>query len=98
MGVVHEGPIWLTTNIAEQITVRIVQIMIQATGLAQELYGGHSLRKKRGPCRIAIWPPFSEMAAMGHPEMLFFAIKMAVNDKKAYCNNRVYVLSMQSEM
>ena len=27
--------------IVEQITVRIVQIMIQATDLAQILYGGH---------------------------------------------------------
>ena len=30
---------------AEQITVRIVQIMIQATDLAQILYGGHYSRK-----------------------------------------------------
>ena len=32
--------------IAEQITVGIVQIMIQATYLAQILYGGHYSRKK----------------------------------------------------
>ena len=31
---------------AEQITERIVQIMIQATDLAQILYGGHFSRKK----------------------------------------------------
>ena len=31
------------------------------------------------------------MAAMGYPEMLFFALKMAVKD---YYDNRVYVLSM----
>ena len=36
-------------ELAEQITVRIVQIMIQATDLAQILYGGHYSRKKRGP-------------------------------------------------
>ena len=35
--------------LAEQITVRIVQIMIQATDLAQILYGGHFSRKIRGP-------------------------------------------------
>ena len=40
---------WGTTSsdclVAEQITVRIVQIMIQATDLAQILYGGHYSRK-----------------------------------------------------
>ena len=36
---------WVYFNIAEQITVRIVQIMIQATDLAQILYGGHCSRK-----------------------------------------------------
>ena len=52
---------------------RIVQIMIQATDLAQILYRGHPSRKKRGPRKISIWPPFSKMAAMGYPEILFFA-------------------------
>ena len=52
--------------IVEQITVRIVQIMIQATDLAQILYGGHYSRKKRGPRKISIWPPFFKMAAMGY--------------------------------
>ena len=46
---------WLTENVnlihpkgslAEQITVRIVQIMRQATDLAQISYGGHYSRKK----------------------------------------------------
>ena len=60
--------------IAEQITVRIVQIMMQATDLAQILYGGHFSRKESGPRKISIWPPFSKMAAMGFPEMLFFAL------------------------
>ena len=54
---------------------RIVQIMIQATDLAQILYGGHPLRKKRGPRKTSISPPFSNMAAMGYPEILFFALK-----------------------
>ena len=68
--------------IAEQIIVRIVQIMIQATDLAQILYGGHYLRKKRGPRKISIWPPFSKMAAMGYPQMSFFALKMAINGQE----------------
>ena len=69
-------------HIAEQITVRIVQIMIQATDLAQILYGGHNSRKKRGPRKISIWPPFSKMAAIGYLEMLFFALQMSVNGQK----------------
>ena len=68
--------------VVEQITVRIVQIMIQATDLAQILYGGHSSRKKRGPRKISIWPPFCKMAAMGYHQMLFFAFKMAVYGQK----------------
>ena len=36
------------------------------------------------------------MAAIGYHDMLFFALKMAVNGKKGYCDNRVYVLSMQN--
>ena len=69
-------------HLAEQITVRIVQIMIQATDLAQILYGGHFSRKNCGPRKISIWPPFSKMAAMGYCEMLFLASKMALNDEK----------------
>ena len=60
-------------GVAEQITVRIVQIMIQATDLAQILYGGHYSRKKRGPRKISIWPPFSKMAAMEYPELGFLS-------------------------
>ena len=36
------------------------------------------------------------MAAMGNPEMLSFALKMAVNGLKDYCDNIVYVLTMQN--
>ena len=79
----------------EQITVTIVQIVIQATDLAQILYGGHFSRKKRGPRKISIWPPFSKMADMGYCEMCFFASKMALNGQKDYFDNRVCVLSMQ---
>ena len=57
-------PTFLT--VVEQITVRIVKIMIQATDLAQILYGGHYSRKERGPRKISIWPPFFKMAAMGY--------------------------------
>ena len=53
-------------GVVEQITVRIVQIMIQATDLAQIFYGGHYSRKKRGPRKISIWPPFFKMAAVGY--------------------------------
>ena len=63
--------------VVEQIIAygrRIVQIMIQATDLAQLLYRGHPSRKKRGPRKISIWPPFSKMAAMGYPEILFFTL------------------------
>ena len=59
-----------------------LQIMIQATHLAQILYGGHYSRKKRGPRKISIWPPFSKMAAMGYPEMGFFVLEMAVNGQR----------------
>ena len=55
--------IW--SHIVEQITIRIVQIMIQATDLAQILYGGYYSRKKCGPRKISIWPPFFKMATMG---------------------------------
>ena len=61
--------------IVEQIIAyvrTIVQIMIQATDFAQILYRGHPSRKKRGPRKISIWPPFSHMAAMDYPEILFF--------------------------
>ena len=64
--------------IVEQIIAyvrRIVQIMIQATDLVQIIYRGHPSRKKRGPRKISIWPPFSNMAAMGYPEILFFALR-----------------------
>ena len=73
---INEGTLWafLTrasratkmTTLVEQITVRIVQIMIQATDLAQILFGGNNTRKKRGPRKILIWPPFFKMAAMGY--------------------------------
>ena len=52
-------------NVAEQITVRIVQIMIQATDLAQILYGGHYSRKNAGHAKFQYgrhfprWPPWS---------------------------------------
>ena len=65
-------------HIVEQIIAyvrRIVQIMIQTTDLAQILYKGHPSRKKRGPRKISIWPPFSNMAATGYPEILFFCLK-----------------------
>ena len=83
-------------QLAEQITVRIVQIMIQATDLAQILYGGHYSRKKRGPRKISIWPPFSKMAALGYLEMLFFALQMAINGQRDYFDHGVYVLRMQN--
>ena len=71
-----------SSALVEQIIAyvrRIIQIMIQATDLAQILYRGHLSRKKRGPRKISIWPPFSEMTAIGYPEILFFALKGAAD-------------------
>ena len=73
---------------------RIVQIMIQATDLVQILYRGHSSRKKRGPCKIPIWPPFSKMAAMGYHEILFFALKGQQMVEKNNYDNEFYSLTI----
>ena len=86
----------LVLELVEQIIAygrRIVQIMIQATDLAQILYRGHPSRKKRGPRKISIWPPFSKMAAMGYPEIVFFALNGQMVGKDNY-ENRFYVLSI----
>ena len=69
--------------------------MIQATDLAQILNGGHYSRKKRGPRKILIWPPFFKMAAMGILKC-YFCLKMAVDGQKDYCDNSVYGLRMQN--
>ena len=68
--------------------------MIQATDLAQILYRGQPSRKKRGPCKISIWRPFSKMAAMGYPEILFFALKGQQMVEKDNHENKFYVLSI----
>ena len=88
----------LQCSATEQIAVRIVQIMIQSTNLAQLLYMGHSPRNKCGPHQISIWPPFSKMAAMGYPEVLFCAFKMAgsKNGQNGYFYIKLYVLIMQN--
>ena len=86
-----------TDTVVQQIIAygrRIVQIMIQATDLAQILYRGHPSRKKRGPRKISIWPPFSKMAAMGYPEILFFALNGQQMVEKDNHENRFYVLSI----
>ena len=86
-----------TPHVVEQIIAygrRIVQIMIQATDLAQILYRGHPSRKKRGPRKISIWPPFSKMAAMGYPENVFFALNGQQMVGKDNNENRFYVLSI----
>ena len=83
--------------IVEQIIAyvrRIVQFMIQATDLVQILYRGHSSRKKRGPRKILIWPPFSNMAALGYHEILFFALKRQQMVEKANYDNEFYVLTI----
>ena len=69
-------------QLVEQITAylrTIVQIMIQASDLAQILYRGHLAGNKRGPRKISIWRPFSKMAAMVYREILLFALKMAAD-------------------
>ena len=88
-----------TYKIVEQINAyvrRIAQIMIQATDLAQILNRGHPSRKNRGPRKISIWPPFSNMATMGYPEILSFALKgQQMVDKDNY-DNKSYVLSIEN--
>ena len=67
---------------------------IIAYDLAQILYRGHSSRKKRGPGKISIWLPFSNMAAIGYPEILFFAIKGQQMVEKNNYDNEFYVLTI----
>ena len=83
--------------IVEQIIAyvrRIVQIMIQATDLVQILYRGQSSRKKRGPRKISIWPPFSKMAAIGYHEILFFALKGEQMVEKDNYDGEFYILTI----
>ena len=54
---------------------------------------GSLFKKKR---KISKWPPFSNMAATGYPEILWGALKLQQMVKKDYCNSRVYVLFMQN--
>ena len=94
---VYISLVW--ARVVEQIIayVRgIVQIMIQATYLIQIIYKGHPSRKKHGPRKISIWPPFSNMAAMGYPEILFFTLKGQQMVEKDNDNNKFYVLSIQN--
>ena len=70
---------------------RIVQIIIQATDLVQILYRGRASRKKRGPRKISIWPPFSNMTAMGYHEILFFALKGQQMVEKDNYDNEFYI-------
>ena len=65
-----------TGILAEQVSVRIFQIMIKVSDLPQILYMGHSSWTKCGPRKIPVWPPFSKMVAMGYPKILLFAFKM----------------------
>ena len=67
---------------------------MQATDLAQLLYRGQISRKKRGPRKISIWPPFSNMAAMGYPEILFFAFKAQLMVEKDDYDYEFYVLTI----
>ena len=73
---------------------RIVQIMKQATDLAHILYRGQPSRKKCGPRKISIWLPFSQMAAIGYPEILFFALNGQQMVEKDNYDKRFYVLSI----
>ena len=83
--------------IVEQIIAfirRTVEILIQATNLTQILYGGQPSRQKRGPRKISIWPPFSNVAAKGYPEILIFALKGQQMLEKFNYANTFYVLSI----
>ena len=70
--------------------------MIQTTDLAQILYRGHPSREKRVPCKISIWLPFSKMAAVGYPEILFFALKGQQMVEKDNDDNKFYVFSIEN--
>ena len=87
------------SDVVEQIIAyvrRIVQIMIQATDLAQILYRGHPSRKKRGPRKISIWLPFFNMAAMGYSEILIFALKGQQMVEKDNDDDKFYILSIEN--
>ena len=88
-----QGSICLVEQIIAYVR-RIVQIMIQATDLAHILYRVHPLRKKRGPRKISIWPPFSNMVATGYPEILFFALKGQQMVEKDNYDDEFYVLTI----
>ena len=95
----HHIPLSRYLNVVELIIAyvrRIVQIMIQATDLAQILYRGHPARKKRGPRKISIRRPFSNMAAMGYPEILFFALKGQQMVEKDNDDNKFHVSSLEN--
>ena len=50
--------------------------------------------KKRGPRKISMWPPFSNMAAMGYTEIPFFYLKGQQMVEKDNYDNKFYVLSI----
>ena len=70
--------------------------MIQATDLAQILYGGHFTRKKTRATQnfnmAAIFQDGRPMVSWN----VIFCLKMVVNGQKDYRDNRVYVLSMKN--
>ena len=68
----------------------------ESTDLAQILYRGHPSRKERGPRKISIWPPYSNKAATGYPEIQFFALKGQQMLEKDNDDNKVYVLSIEN--
>ena len=78
---------------------RIVQILIQATGLAQILYRGHTSRKKTRATQNFNMAAISKKAAIGYPEILLLPLtwqQMVANDnydnecpKHSKCSNNV---------
>ena len=69
-------------TLEEQITVRIVQTMIQATDLAHILYGGHYSRKKTRVTQNFNMAPIFHDGHHGISWIGIFVLEMAVNGQK----------------
>ena len=82
-------------TLAEQITVRIVQIMIQATYFAQILYGVTFEEKNAGHAKFQYGRHFPRWPQWAIVKCYFLPQKWHWMVKKDYFDNRVCVLSME---
>ena len=85
-------PLVSDPDIEEKITVRIVQIMIQATLLAQI---GVTLQEQK--TRATQNFNMTAIFQYGRRGLNWIALKMAVNGQKDYCENKLYALGRQNE-